>query len=182
MKPYALLVNDEPFLRRLVEVILRQAGFRVQTARDGTSALDSIRREAPDLLVLDVMPRVHGLELLRQIRREPVTAETPVIVLSACPHDVALFSDWQGERDLHLTKPFNPRELLAFARRVMERWWLATTPVSSVRSTLAPWRGEAGGVTYSSSGAALRRTRRSLSVRVGGRADRHSPARGSGRA
>ncbi len=84
MAKYVLAVDDEPNIRRLVEVNLQRAGYRVATAEDGEHALERLREERPDLMVVDVMmPRMDGFELLRRLKQDPDTAEIPVIMLTA---------------------------------------------------------------------------------------------------
>ncbi|MCC2667564.1 MAG: Response regulator consisting of a CheY-like receiver domain and a winged-helix DNA-binding domain [Armatimonadetes bacterium] len=118
---HILTVDDEVNIRRLVEVNLQRAGYRVTTARDGVEALDSIRGERPDMVVLDVMmPRMDGFEVLKRLRLDAETAELPVIMLTAKAQDADIFRGWQSGADCYLTKPFNPTELLAFVRRVLE--------------------------------------------------------------
>jgi len=121
MERYILAVDDERYIRRLVEVNLQRAGYRVGTAEDGVQAMESIRRERPDMVVLDVMmPRMDGFELLKRLKQDPATAEIPVIMLTARAQDADIFRGWQSGVDMYLTKPFNPMELLAFTRRIFE--------------------------------------------------------------
>lgn len=78
-----LIVEDDRYLRRACEVTLRNRGFAVRTAVDGQAALEAIRAEPPALVLLDLlMPRMTGVELLRQLREEEATRGLPVLVLS----------------------------------------------------------------------------------------------------
>jgi CheY-like chemotaxis protein len=78
-----LLVEDDRFLRRACEVSLRQRGFVVTTAADGEEALREVRKEPPDLILLDLlMPKMTGTEVLRALRAEEATREIRVLILS----------------------------------------------------------------------------------------------------
>jgi two-component system alkaline phosphatase synthesis response regulator PhoP/two-component system response regulator VicR len=116
-----MAVDDEANIRRLVQVNLQRAGYRVTLACDGMEALEQIGRERPDMLVLDVMmPKMDGFELLRRLKSEPDTREIPVLMLTAKAQDADVFRGWQTGADCYLTKPFNPLELLAWVRRVFD--------------------------------------------------------------
>ena len=80
---HILLVEDDRVLRRACEASLRRTGFAVTTAGDGQEALDHIKADLPDLILLDLlMPRVDGLEVLRSLRADARTKDVPVLVLS----------------------------------------------------------------------------------------------------
>jgi two-component system alkaline phosphatase synthesis response regulator PhoP/two-component system response regulator VicR len=112
-------VDDEFYIRRLLEVNLQRAGFRVTMASDGQEALDQIRREPPDLVLLDVMmPRVDGFEVLRRLKADPKTAGIPVLMLTAKAQDADIFHGLCAGADFYLTKPFNPKDLLMWVDRV----------------------------------------------------------------
>lgn len=116
-----LVVDDEKHIVRLVEVNLQRAGYDVVTAYDGVQALEMVKQERPDMLVLDVMmPRMNGFEVLKQLKANPETQEIPVIMLTAKAQDADVFKGWQSGVDSYLTKPFNPMELLTFVKRIFE--------------------------------------------------------------
>jgi len=118
---HILTVDDETNIRRLLQVNLQRAGYRVTMACDGVEALESISLERPDLVVLDVMmPRMDGFEVLRRLRMDAATADLPVIMLTAKAQDADVFRGWQSGADCYLTKPFNPTELLVFVKRVLD--------------------------------------------------------------
>jgi two-component system alkaline phosphatase synthesis response regulator PhoP/two-component system response regulator VicR len=130
MPLHILAVDDEKFIRRLIEVNLLRAGFRVSTAEDGEEALERVRADPPDLIVLDVMmPRVDGLEALRRLKADPATAGIPVVMLTARAQDADLFRGYQFGADIYLTKPFNPVELLTFVNRILSPAARAESPV-----------------------------------------------------
>ena len=123
-----LAVDDERHIVRLVEVNLQRAGYEVVTAYDGREALEKVKAEAPDLVVLDVMmPYMDGFEVLKNLKADPATAEIPVIMLTAKAQDADVFRGWQSGVDCYLTKPFNPMELLTFVKRIFDSTGGATT-------------------------------------------------------
>ena len=116
-----LAVDDERHIVRLVEVNLQRAGYEVVTAYDGREALEKVKAENPDLVVLDVMmPYMDGFEVLKNLKADPSTAEIPVIMLTAKAQDADVFRGWQSGVDCYLTKPFNPMELLTFVKRIFD--------------------------------------------------------------
>ncbi|HEV2690514.1 MAG TPA: response regulator [Bryobacteraceae bacterium] len=109
-----LVVDDELYVTQLLSFILRRAGDEVFTADEGQGACAMAHELVPDLIIADYqMPGINGMEMARQLRADPATAEVPVLVLTARghrlnPHDV----DGTSVRCM-LAKPFSPRELLA---------------------------------------------------------------------
>ncbi len=121
MQQYVLVVDDEVHIRRLIEVNLARAGYRIGTAGDGVEALEKIRAERPDLVVLDVMmPRMDGFELLRRLKSDPQLESVPVLMLTARAQDADIFRGWSGGADGYLTKPFNPFDLVTWVRRTLD--------------------------------------------------------------
>src|SRR5437764_10636604 len=119
MVKHVLAVDDEFYIRRLLEVNLQRAGYRVTMAGDGQEALEQIRREPPDMVLLDVMMRrVDGFEVLRRLKADPATAGIPVLMLTAKAQDADIFHGLRAGADFYLTKPFNPQELLMWVSRV----------------------------------------------------------------
>jgi len=116
-----LAVDDEKHIVRLVQVNLERQGYEVVTANDGKEALEKVESEHPDLVVLDVMmPYMDGFEVLQTLRRNPNTANIPVIMLTAKAQDADVFRGWQSGVDCYLTKPFNPMELISFVSRIFK--------------------------------------------------------------
>jgi two-component system, OmpR family, alkaline phosphatase synthesis response regulator PhoP len=114
-----LVVDDEPKIVRLVRSYLEQAGFAVVEANDGQTALIQARREKPDLVILDLgLPGIDGVEVTRILRRE---RDTPIIMLTARVEDTDRIVGLELGADDYVTKPFNPRELLARVRAVLRR-------------------------------------------------------------
>ncbi|MBN1991060.1 MAG: response regulator transcription factor [Anaerolineae bacterium] len=120
--PCILVVDDDKQIVRLVRSYLEQAGYRVLTAYDGETALHAIRREQPDLVVLDLMlPDRNGWEITRIVRREPSLANLPIIMLTARVEDSDKIVGLELGADDYIAKPFNPREVVARVRAVLRR-------------------------------------------------------------
>lgn len=118
--PRILAVDDEPNIVRLIQVNLEREGYTVETANNGAQALAKIRQNRPDLLVSDVMmPEMDGFELLATIRRDPMLADLPVIMLTAKAQDADVMRGYTHGADMYLTKPFNPMELKQFVKRIL---------------------------------------------------------------
>jgi len=119
MSPKILVVDDEQRIVRLVRSYLEQAGYAVVEANDGQTALIQVRREKPDLVVLDLgLPGMDGLDVARILRRE---RDTPIIMLTARVEDTDKIVGLELGADDYVTKPFNPRELVARVRAVLRR-------------------------------------------------------------
>ena len=122
MKRKILVVDDEPDAVELVEFNLRQAGFDVATAADGAEALKKARAARPDLIVLDVMlPEMDGLEVCKVLRRDPATADVPIIMLTARAAEVDRVVGLEIGADDYVTKPFSPRELVLRIKKILDR-------------------------------------------------------------
>lgn len=120
MPSHILAVDDDERIRRLVQLNLQRAGYRISTASDGVEALEQITRDRPDLVLLDItMPRLDGIETLRRVRADPATATLPVILLSAKAQDEDEIEGRRSGADYYLHKPFSPPELLAVIREVL---------------------------------------------------------------
>jgi len=122
MKQRILVVDDEPDLLELVRVNLAQAGFEVETASKGRGALESVRRSAPDLIVLDLMlPDIQGTDVCRELRTDPKFARLPIIMLTARADEVDRVVGFELGADDYVTKPFSPRELTLRVRAILRR-------------------------------------------------------------
>ena len=117
-----LVVDDDKKIVRLVRSYLEQSGYQVFSAYDGESALHVIRREKPDLVVLDLMlPDRDGWEITRIVRSDPSLAKLPIIMLTARVEDVDRIVGLEIGADDYITKPFNPREMVARVKAVLRR-------------------------------------------------------------
>jgi two-component system, OmpR family, alkaline phosphatase synthesis response regulator PhoP len=115
-----LLVDDEPSIIQLARMYLERENYRVEAAGDGEAALEAISKLNPDLVVLDVMlPRLDGLEVCKRLRAQ----ENPVaiIMLTARDEDIDKILGLELGADDYLTKPFNPRELVARVKAILRR-------------------------------------------------------------
>jgi two-component system response regulator VicR len=114
-----LVVDDEPPIVDLLTYNLRRANYEVVTAGDGEEALLKARKEAPDLIILDLMlPRVDGLEVCRALRRE---RDVPIIMLTARDSEVDRVVGLELGADDYVVKPFSVRELMARVKNVLRR-------------------------------------------------------------
>ena len=114
-----LLVDDEPHIIELVQMYLQKEGYTVLSAGDGERALQTIAAMEPELIVLDLMlPKVDGWEVCRQVRAE---SDVPIIMLTARDEAVDKIVGLELGADAYLTKPFNPRELVAWVKAVLRR-------------------------------------------------------------
>jgi two-component system alkaline phosphatase synthesis response regulator PhoP len=117
-----LVVDDDRQIARLVQSYLQQAGFTVLTAYDGEEALHAIRREKPDLVVLDLnLPQRDGLEITRIVRSDEALAALPILMLTARVEDVDKLIGLELGADDYLTKPFNPPEVVARVKAILRR-------------------------------------------------------------
>jgi CheY-like chemotaxis protein len=121
--PAVLVVDDDPFIRKLVATTLEDvAGFDLVEAGDGQEALELASREPPAVVLLDIdMPRLDGLEACRRLRSEPTTAEATIVMLTASAGPEAEREAEEAGADLYLTKPFSPLELLRLLDELGQR-------------------------------------------------------------
>jgi two-component system alkaline phosphatase synthesis response regulator PhoP len=129
-KETILIVDDEPHIVELAALYLKNEGYRVVSASDGVQALTQIETERLALVVLDLMlPEIDGWEVCRQIR---ATSKLPIIMLTARSDDVDKIVGLELGADDYVTKPFNPRELVARVKAVLRR--TDTSPASPAES------------------------------------------------
>jgi phosphate regulon transcriptional regulator PhoB len=133
MNDRILIVDDEADIVDLVSYNLKKDGFRVATASDGEQALNKIRKEKFDLVVLDLMlPGIPGVELCRMIRNDSKTAATPIIMLTAKGEEVDRVIGLESGADDYVTKPFSARELIARIKAVLRRTGEKTTAEKTI--------------------------------------------------
>ena len=118
-----VVVEDDPNIADLLDMYLRQAGFRVRQAADGERGLQVVGEEQPVLVLLDLgLPgSLDGLEVCRRLRAAPRTAALPVIVLTARDDEIDRVVGLELGADDYVTKPFSPRELVARVKAVLRR-------------------------------------------------------------
>lgn len=118
-KETILVVDDEQNIRDLATLYLEKEGYAVKTAVDGAEALDLATQIEPTLMVLDLMlPKIDGWEVCRRVR---VESDLPIIMLTARDEDIDKIVGLEMGADDYLTKPFNPRELVARVRAILRR-------------------------------------------------------------
>ena len=118
-KPLVLVVDDEPGILRLINLVLSNNGFRVEVAENGAEALHVAEHRRPDLIILDLrMPEMDGLEVMRRIRERMTT---PVILLTGQSMNESKVAGLESGADDYIVKPFNPRELNARVKAVLRR-------------------------------------------------------------
>src|SRR5512143_2657458 len=117
-----MVIEDEKEIRDLLRYNLERAGFRVAAFADGEEGLQQLFASRPDAVVLDLMlPGRNGLEILREVRGEPATADLPVLVLTARGAEMDKLLGFEHGADDYLTKPFSPRELVARVNALLRR-------------------------------------------------------------
>jgi two-component system, OmpR family, phosphate regulon response regulator PhoB len=120
-----LVVEDERPIREMIAFGLRRAGFEVREAGDARAGRAEVANKLPDLLLVDwMLPDTSGLEFTRALKRDRLTREVPVIMLTARAEEGDKVAGLEGGADDYITKPFSPRELLARINAVLRR----TTP------------------------------------------------------
>jgi len=126
-----LVVEDEPTLRETLEYNLTRQGYQVATAADGRAAVESARKERPDLILLDIMlPGLDGFEVCRLLRQE---MSVPVLMLTAKTDEVDKVVGLEVGADDYITKPFSMRELLARIKATLRRERLVREEIAAER-------------------------------------------------
>lgn len=120
--PRILIVDDEKDIVDLISYNLEKEGFQTSKAYDGESALQTIKEQKPDLIILDLMlPKMNGLDVCRAVRRNPGTSGLPIIMLTAKSDEVDKVTGLEVGADDYVTKPFSVKELIARVRSVLRR-------------------------------------------------------------
>jgi two-component system OmpR family response regulator len=134
--PHVLIIDDNREIRETLSRYLERHGYRVATAEDATAGRRILKASAPDLLVLDIMmPGEDGLSFCRHVRE---TADIPVIFLTAVDEPTDRIIGLEIGADDYVTKPFNPRELLARVKAVLRR--AQSLPVDTARRRVTAGR------------------------------------------
>ena len=129
-----LIIEDDRDIIELVRYNLVNEGFQVSAASDGTSGLASLKKSPPDILLLDLMlPRLSGLEICKEIRRDSALNRLPILMLTARGEEADRVVGLEMGADDYVTKPFSPRELAARVRALLRR----TDPADDSQRTIA---------------------------------------------
>ena len=116
------IADDEPNIRRLASLALRDLGFETQEFADGATLLTAVRRRAPDAIVLDwMMPPPDGLTVCKKLREDEATRPVPILMLTARSEEVDRVLGLEIGADDYITKPFSVKELCARVRAVIRR-------------------------------------------------------------
>ena len=122
MSKRLLVVDDEPNLLRAVAACLKAEDFELSTARTGNEALMQLAESVPDLIISDIrMPGMDGYKLARQLRGSPRTALVPIVFLTAKDETADRIEGFRAGIDAYLTKPFEPGELIAVVKGILNR-------------------------------------------------------------
>ncbi|HWN42584.1 MAG TPA: response regulator, partial [Thermoanaerobaculia bacterium] len=117
-----LLIEDEPDIAEVLQYNLQKEGFQVELASRGDAGLESVRRDNPDLILLDLMlPGLDGLEVTRLLKRDPATAHLPIVMLTARSEEVDRIVGLELGADDYISKPFSPREVVLRVKAVLRR-------------------------------------------------------------
>ncbi len=132
-KPRVLIVDDQQGVLDMLSLFFERAGFDVTTAENGHTALENINDKQPDIVILDVMmPDISGIDVCRQLRAKPQTAQMPIIMLSAKGELDDKVSGFEAGADDYVTKPVARQELLARANALLHRAQFTKTPMAHV--------------------------------------------------
>ncbi len=116
------VVEDDKDILQLLEYNIRASGFEVVTSRDGFEALDVIRQNLPDLIILDLMlPNLDGFDVCKELKRDPETKHIPILMLTARGEEVDRIVGLELGADDYVVKPFSPRELVLRIRAILRR-------------------------------------------------------------
>ena len=125
-----LIIEDEPDLRELLSFTLSREGYDVMEAETAETALQMLDSKLPDLAIVDwMLPGMDGIELVKRLRRDDVTEDLPIIMLTARGEEPDKLKSFDVGIDDYITKPFSPRELLARIKALLKR---SGTPENNV--------------------------------------------------
>ncbi len=117
-----LIVDDDPDIQRLVSYNLKQAGFEAAAAETGRKALEEVRRQPPDLIILDLMlPDIDGMEVCRTLRQRESSRRIPIVMLTARGEEIDRVIGFELGADDYVMKPFSPRELVLRIKSIFRR-------------------------------------------------------------
>ncbi|MDH5424310.1 MAG: phosphate regulon transcriptional regulator PhoB [Gammaproteobacteria bacterium] len=122
-KATILIIEDEAEIREMLRFSLERADYRVHEAETAEQALEKLQGRLPDLLLVDwMLPGISGVDLIRRLRRDELTANLPAIMLTARGEETDKLNGFDSGVDDFLTKPFSPKELLARIKALLRRY------------------------------------------------------------
>ena len=140
-----LIIEDDRDIVELVRYNLANEGFQVSAAGDGATGLGAVKKNPPDLLLLDLMlPKLSGLEVCKEIRREQALNRLPILMLTARGEEADRVIGLEMGADDYVTKPFSPRELVARVKALLRR----AEPAGETARTIAAGRLEIDPSSY----------------------------------
>lgn len=117
-----IVIDDEPFILMMIEDKLRRSGIQVITLRESSNAIPIIKKERPDLIILDwMMPELSGIDLCKMIKSDNDLKDIPVFMLTAKGQDADKQLGLKSGAIQYITKPFSPRALLDMVKKVLDR-------------------------------------------------------------
>jgi DNA-binding response OmpR family regulator len=115
-----LIVDDDPDLVELLRLAFTNAGYKTQSAADGTAALRIARRSPPDLVVLDlVLPKLNGFNVCSALREDPATSSVPIIMMTVLPGEFPRLEGMEMGANAYLNKPFQIEEMMTLVRDLL---------------------------------------------------------------
>ena len=121
-KKKILVVDDEINILKTLTDLLSSSGYEVVTAMDGKAGIEMAKKAKPDLVLLDIMmPKVSGIELLKQVKSKTKHAHIPIIVLSAKSNIETIEEAMKNYADKYITKPYDPKDLLTSIQTALDR-------------------------------------------------------------
>lgn len=132
-KKKILIAEDEEHIRRLIKAILLHEGYDLIEAKDGKEVLEKVSNEMPSLIILDLMmPKIDGVEVCRQLKKNALTRKIPIIMLTAKREMADKIVGIRVGADDYLTKPFEPRELRVRVRTFLDREKRERNPITNL--------------------------------------------------
>lgn len=132
-----LVVDDEKVILSLLESTLSRAGYEVTTADDGIEAMEKLREDVPDFIVLDiVMPVMDGYEMLAQLQSDPRYKDIPVIILTARAQEADMVKGWRSGVAGYITKPINVDHFVTMLKRLEQFMDNGTPPAPPLTTIL----------------------------------------------
>jgi twitching motility two-component system response regulator PilG len=117
-----LIVEDEVSLLKLESILLTTRGYKVSGVTDGLKALEEIKKDMPDLVLLDIMiPGIDGFEVCRRIKADPVTTNLPVVMLTAKKSTADQTRGVEAGADAYITKPFKSAKIIEIVEELLRK-------------------------------------------------------------